>query len=96
MKELPFNCCFTSRNTRSFYQYLKDAVILAQLIRTGDEKAIGQMVLRNLRHIISVAKNHVNCGLDIPSPVSAGNNRLITAARRFDETLGYKFCNYAI
>lgn len=97
----------TPRDNQSLDLYLRDIasqplltvdeeVSLAQRIHAGDEKALEQLVLGNLRFVVTIAKNYVGCGLELPDLVSAGNIGLITAARRFDETYGVKFCSYAV
>lgn len=107
MKNLQKRPCITPRDSRSFNQYLRDIsqlprlsveeeVSLAQRIHAGDEKALKQMVEGNLRFVITVAKNYQGCGLELSDLISAGNIGLITAARRYDETVGTKFCSYAI
>ena len=107
MKNLQKNIRITPRDSHSIESYFhdiaklprlstEDEVILAQRIHAGDEKALEQMVLGNLRFVVTVAKNYMNMGLELPDLISAGNIGLITAARRFDETRGNKFCTYAV
>lgn len=107
MKNLQKHLCVTPRDSRSFDQYLRDIaqlprltveeeVSLAKRIHDGDEKALEQMVVGNLRFVITVAKNYQGCGLELADLISAGNMGLITAARRYDETVGTKFCSYAV
>lgn len=60
------------------------------------EKLLNELVLGNLRFVISVAKGYQNQGLDIMDLISEGNIGLIKAAERFDPTSGVKFISYAV
>ena len=98
---------FTNRDNRSFDDYLKDInkypllsieeeVRLAQRVRQGDKLAEERLITANLRFVITVAKNYQNEFVTLPDLISAGNMGLIKAARRFDETRGFKFISYAL
>lgn len=68
---------------------------LAERIRRGDEAALEKFVASNLRFVVSVAKGYRG-GLPLIDLISAGNEGLIKAAKRFDETRGFKFISYAV
>ena len=74
----------------------EEEVKLAQRIKAGDEEALEKLVKSNLRFVISVAKQYQNQGLSLPDLINEGNIGLIKAARRFDETRGFKFISFAV
>ena len=69
---------------------------LAGLIKTGSQEALEKLVSSNLRFVVSVAKQYQNQGLSLGDLINEGNLGLIKAAKRFDETRGYKFISYAV
>lgn len=75
---------------------IDEEVNLAKRIKDGDQNALDQLVKANLRFVIKVAKEYQNQGLPIADLISEGNYGLITAAKRFDHTKGFRFISYAI
>ncbi len=107
MRQLKITKSITNRETASLDKYLQDIgkeelitadeeVNLAQKVHLGDQDALEKLVKANLRFVVSVAKQYQNQGLSLPDLINEGNLGLIKAAKRFDETRGFKFISYAV
>jgi len=107
MRQLKITKQVTNRETASLDKYLQEIgkvdlitadeeVELAQLIKAGDQSALEKLTKANLRFVVSVAKQYQNQGLTLPDLINEGNLGLIKAAKRFDETRGFKFISYAV
>ncbi|MDP7236552.1 MAG: RNA polymerase sigma factor RpoD/SigA [Candidatus Latescibacteria bacterium] len=96
-----------TRYEQSLYRYLAEMsryplinaaqeVALAQQIKQGDKTALDKLVKANLRFVVSVARQYQNYGLPLLDMINEGNMGLMRAAKKFDETRGYKFISYAV
>ncbi|HRG38606.1 MAG TPA: RNA polymerase sigma factor RpoD/SigA [Bacteroidia bacterium] len=107
MRQLKITKSITNRESASLDKYLQEIgreelitadeeVSLAKRIREGDQVALEKLTKSNLRFVVSVAKQYQNQGLSLPDLINEGNLGLIKAAKRFDETRGFKFISYAV
>lgn len=107
MRQLKITKSITNRNSDSLEKYLHDIgkeelinpeeeVELAKRIKMGDQEALEKLTKANLRFVVSVAKQYQHQGLSLPDLINEGNLGLIKAAKKFDETKGFKFISYAV
>ena len=98
---------YTNHDSKSLDKYLQEIskvdllsageeIELAKKIKTGNRKAFERLVNSNLRFVVTVAKQYQNQGFSLGDLINEGNVGLIKAARRFDETRGFKFISYAV
>ena len=107
MRQLKITNKITNRESLALDKYLndiskiplltaEDETDLARLIKAGDTEALDKLTRSNLRFVVSVAKQYQNQGLSLSDLINEGNLGLMKAARRFDETKGFKFISYAV
>ncbi len=98
---------YTNRESQSLDKYLQEIgkvdlltpdeeIDLAKRIKKGEQRALEKLTKANLRFVVSVAKQYQNQGLSLGDLINEGNLGLIKAAKRFDETRGFKFISYAV
>ena len=107
MRQLKITKQITNRDTKSLENYFQEIskielitaeeeVELARRIREGDQIALNKLVNANLRFVVSAAKQYQGCGIRLSDLINEGNIGLIKAAKRYDETRGFKFISYAV
>jgi RNA polymerase primary sigma factor len=107
MRQLKIFKQITNRENQSLEKYFQEIgkislitaqeeVDLTKRIKEGDQIALEKLTRGNLRFVVSVAKQYQNSGLTLNDLINEGNIGLIKAAKRFDETRGFKFISYAV
>lgn len=107
MQQFRVSQAITRRDSNSIERYLneigkirlltiEEEVALTLRIRAGEGPAMDELISRNLRFVVSVAKKYQDRGLKLADLISEGNIGLIKAAKRFDGTRGFKFISFAV
>jgi RNA polymerase primary sigma factor len=107
MKSLRITSRFTNIQSESFKKYLSEISEISAFTpdeelecsikaANGDRKAINELIKRNLRFVVSVAKQYETSNVLLEDLVNEGNIGLITAAEKYNPTKGFKFITYAV
>lgn len=107
MRQLKITQSITNRDSQTLEKYFNEVskvelltpdeeVELTQRIRQGDDRALEKLVKANLRFVVSVAKQYQHSNIPLNDLINEGNVGLIKAAKKFDETKGFKFISYAV
>lgn len=108
MKSLVITAKTTNRESDAFKKYLSEIARIkpfespekeyecAMKAFNGDAKAKEELIRRNLRFVVSCAKQYQINDVSLEDLVNEGNIGISTAADRFDPTLGNKFISYAV
>lgn len=107
MKAIRINQKITNRENSSFKQYLREVneipmltpaeeTELAYKAVNGDKSASEELVKRNLRFVISIAKSYATDKICLEDLVNEGNIGLVKAVETFDPDKGYKFISFAV
>ncbi len=68
---------------------------LAERAEQGDSDARNQLIMDNLRLVVSIARKYVGQGLSLEDLIGEGNIGLIRAVTKFDYKKGFRFSTYA-
>ena len=107
MRQLKITQSITNRDSKTLEKYFneiaheelltpEEEVDLAKRIRQGDQIALEKLTKANLRFVVSVAKQYQHNKIPLNDLINEGNLGLVKAAKRFDETRGFKFISYAV
>lgn len=107
MKQFKIGQKLTDRSNETFKQYLREIAEIppftiqeeiecGKKAFVGDKKAIEELTKRNLRFVVSVAKQYATDGIPLQDLIEEGNIGLFKAASKFDPTKGNKFISFAV
>jgi RNA polymerase primary sigma factor len=107
MEALRISSKITNRQSAVFKKYLSEIGEIKRFsaeqeaecaIRAtnGDKQAMEELIKRNLRFVVSVAKQYEHNGVDLEDLVNEGNIGLVTAAEKYRVDTGFKFISYAV
>jgi RNA polymerase primary sigma factor len=107
MKVIRVSNNVTDRSVGTIKQYLTDIARYNVLTNSeeemytlkaanGDKSAKDELVRRNLRFVITVAKQYEMNGVELDDLINEGNIGLVMAAENYNPTTGFKFITYAV
>ena len=110
-KELPKEDSRIEESTKApdgFSEYMKDISkygtdlltleeeqLLSKAVQNGDKAAFNRVATSNLKLVVSIAKRYTGLGLSMEDLVQEGNIGLLTAIKKYDPNLGFRFSTYA-
>lgn len=107
MRNLVITAKVTNRDNDSLKQYFREIASFerftveqearcAMKASLGDEDARLELVQRNLRFVVSVAKQYETRDVALADLINEGNLGLIKASQRYKVDTGFKFISYAV
>ena len=107
MRNLVITAKVTNRDNDSLKQYFREIATFerftveqeakcAMKASLGDEDAREELVKRNLRFVVSVAKQYETRDVPLADLINEGNLGLIKASKRYKVDTGFKFISYAV
>jgi len=73
----------------------EEEIDISKHILEGDIDAQDQLIVANLRLVVSIAKKYTKLGIPLQDLIQEGNIGLIKAVKKFDYTMGRRFSTYA-
>lgn len=92
---ISLNLYFREINQIKLFTPEEEKECLKKVVK-GDKEAIKELVTKNLRFVITVAKYYQHKNINIGDLINEGNIGLIEAANKYDITSNVKFISYAI
>jgi RNA polymerase primary sigma factor len=89
LKKIPV---ITHERQDEIFKRLKDK----KISKEEKQSLNNELVIGNLRFVVSIAKQYQKQGLDLLDLISEGNIGLLKAVDRFDPSSGLKFISYAV
>ena len=112
IKENPFRIYYRETYNQQYMEKIKtkvceneqclsieDELQLIKDIKSGGTErktAIEKLSHSKLRLVTAVAKTFKGCNLSMEELISIGNEGLVLAAEKYDESSGFKFMSYAV
>lgn len=74
----------------------EEVELARRLQEEGDLQAAQQLVLSNLRFVVSIARNYMGYGLQLGDLIQEGTIGLMKAVKRFDPNVGVRLVGFAV